>query len=203
MVTLDNSFSDTDHEHWDGIRSGDKSALEALATRYYRPLFHYSTKFTANHAHIEDCLQDLFLTIWEKQQALPSVRSVKAYLFTAIRHNILHRTQRDSLFRPLNDTDDAEAPDISPERLLLRHEDDMVQQQQLKKSLDQLPQRQREAIYLRYFEDLSYEEIAHVMGLNRQVVANYLQHALQTLRKHYQKIVFTGLLVLLTWYWLS
>lgn len=202
MLTLNDSFSGTDHAYWDGIRSGEKSALEALATRYYRPLFQYSTKFSANHALIEDCLQDLFLNIWEKQQSLSAVSSVKAYLFTAIRHNILHRTQRDNLFRPLNDSDDPEELDISPERLFLRQEHDQVQEEQLKRSLEQLPQRQREAIYLRYFEDLSYEEIAQVMGLNRQVVANYLQHALQTLRKYYQKILLTGAIgLLLSIFW--
>ncbi len=171
---------------------GDKTALEALATRYYRPLFHYCTRFTANHALIEDCLQDLFLEIWEKKTALTDVKSVKAYLFTAVRHNMLHRVRRDHLFTAFDETDEAENPIFDPERLLLVHEHEQTQKDLLKQSLDQLPRRQREAIYLRYYEELSYEEIASVMGLNRQVVANYLQHALLTLRKHCRNVLLDG-----------
>ncbi|WP_460634640.1 RNA polymerase sigma factor [Larkinella harenae] len=171
---------------------GDKTALEALATRYYRPLFHYCTRFTSNHALIEDCLQDLFLEIWEKNRGLAVVKSVKAYLFTAIRHNVVHRLRRDHLFAPLPETDESEDPVFNPESLLLTHELEQAQNNLLKQSLERLPRRQREAIYLRYYEELSYEEIASVMGLNRQVVANYLQHALETLRKYCRNVLLGG-----------
>lgn len=171
---------------------GDKTALEALATRYYRPLFHYGTRFTTNHALIEDGLQDLFLDIWEKKHTLTVVKSVKAYLFTAIRHNLLHRVRRDQLFTVFEETDDYEDSVFSPESLLLAHEYEQTQKDLLKQSLDRLPRRQREAIYLRYYEELSYEEIASVMGLTRQVVANYLQHALLTLRKYCRNVLLSA-----------
>lgn len=191
---MEDRFTHTDESYWQAIRVGEKSALESLATRHYRPLFHYCTRFTANHALIEDCIQDLFLDIWEKKNALSTVRSVKAYLFTAIRHNILHRNRRDHLFTTFDETDESGDPVFNPETLFLTSENEQVQNDLLKQSLDRLPRRQREAIYLRYYEELSYEEIATVMGLNRQVVANYLQHALLTLRKYCRNVLLGGLI---------
>ncbi|GAB3329308.1 sigma-70 family RNA polymerase sigma factor [Larkinella ripae] len=190
---MEDRFTHTDEIYWQAIRMGDKAALGALATRHYRPLFHYCTRFTTNHALIEDCLQDLFLDLWEKKSTLTAVRSVKAYLFTAIRHNMLHRVRRDHLFTTLEETNESEDPVFNPENRLLTHEYEQTQNDLLKQSLDRLPRRQREAIYLRYYEELSYEEIASVMGLTRQVVANYLQHALETLRKYCRNVLLTGL----------
>jgi RNA polymerase sigma factor (sigma-70 family) len=197
---LENCFKNTDEAYWQALRMGEKSALEALATRHYRPLFHYCTRFTANHALIEDCLQDLFLEIWEKRQTLTAVTTVKAYLFTAIRHNILHRNRRDQFFTTFDESDESADPVFNPENQYLANENEQVQNDLLKQSLDRLPRRQREAIYLRYYEELTYEEIASVMGLNRQVVANYLQHALLTLRKYCRNVLLTGLVgALIAW----
>ncbi|GAB3913444.1 sigma-70 family RNA polymerase sigma factor [Larkinella knui] len=198
---MEDRFTHTDETYWQAIRLGDKAALEALATRHYRPLFHYCTRFTVNHALIEDCIQDLFLAIWEKKQALTDVTSVKAYLFTAIRHNILHRNRRDQLFTTFDESGESADPVFNPESLFLASEDEQVQNDLLKQSLDRLPRRQREAIYLRYYEELSYEEIASVMGLNRQVVANYLQHALLTLRKYCRNVLLGGLIGLVAAWW--
>ena len=53
-------------------------------------------------------------------------------------------------------------------------ETDQLIRHKLRRAIELLPKRQREALYLRYFENLTYEEIAQVMGLQRQAVANYL-----------------------------
>src|SRR5690606_41672614 len=59
--------------------------------------------------------------------------------------------------------------------------------ERVRKFLAQLPKRQREALYLRYYENLTYEEIAGVMGLQRQAVANYIQYGLRRLRGYGQQ----------------
>ena len=67
-------------------------------------------------------------------------------------------------------------------------------EQKLQQIMSQLPKRQREALYLRYYENLTYEEIADVMGLRRQAVANYLQYGIQKLRDYWQQMVISLLL---------
>lgn len=188
MSDLPDNSTLSDDTLWQTLRAGDKKALGLLAERHYRALFHYGTKLTNNHALIQDCIQDLFLVVWEKRQINPALQSVKAYLFVALRNNILRQVKHDN---------QAEATDLSgletdwltnPESIYVQAEHEQSTQECLQQALNRLPKRQREAIYLKYYENLSYEEIATAMGLSRQVVANYLQNALHNLRDHWQDL---------------
>lgn len=178
----------SDDTLWGRLRANDKTALGLLAERYYRALFHYGTKLTANHALIQDCIQDLFLTVWEKRQTAPVLQSVKAYLFVALRNNLLRQVKHDNQGETINESDVVTDWTADPESLYVQAEHEQTVQTYLKQALERLPKRQREAIYLKYYENLSYEEIATVMGLNRQVVANYLQSALHNLRDHWHDV---------------
>lgn len=178
----------SDDRLWLQLRANDKTALGLLSERYYRALFHYGTKLTTNHALIEDCIQDLFLTIWEKRQTAQVLQSVKAYLFVALRNNILRQVKQDHQCEDIDGSDFGTDWLTDPESLYVQAEHEQTIHTCLKEALQRLPKRQREAIYLKYYENLSYEEIATAMGLNRQVVANYLQSALHNLRDHWQDL---------------
>ncbi|RYC69973.1 RNA polymerase sigma factor [Spirosoma sordidisoli] len=180
----------SDDALWEKLRTGDKQALGLLAERHYRALFHYGTKLTTNHALIQDCIQDLFLTVWEKQQTIPALHSVKAYLFVSLRNNVLRQVKQNGTSTDVDS--DLVATDwlANPETLYVQAEHEQSLHESLRQALERLPKRQREAIYLRYYENLSYEEIATAMGLSRQVVANYLQHALHNLRDHWQDLSY-------------
>lgn len=188
MSDLTDNSALLDHTLWQTLREGDKKALGLLVERHYRALFHYGTKLTNNHAMIQDCIQDLFLTVWEKRQTNPVLQSVKAYLFVALRNNILRQVKFDNYVDEV-DLSGLETDWLTnPESIYVQAEHEQTKQACLKQALERLPKRQREAIYLKYYENLSYEEIATAMGLSRQVVANYLQHALHNLRDHWQDL---------------
>jgi RNA polymerase sigma factor (sigma-70 family) len=70
-------------------------------------------------------------------------------------------------------------------------ETDQLVRHKLRRAIELLPKRQREDLYLRYFENLTYEEIAQVMGLQRQAVANYLQK----LCEHWHQLTTLVLLI--------
>ncbi len=188
MSDLPDNRTLSDDTLWQSLRASDKKALGLLAERHYRALFHYGTKLTNNHALIQDCIQDLFLTVWEKRQTNPALQSVKAYLFVALRNNILRQVKFDNHVEEV-DLSELETDWLTnPELIYVEAEHEQTTQACLKQALERLPKRQREAIYLKYYENLSYEEIATAMGLTRQVVANYLQHALHHLRDHWQDV---------------
>ncbi|RZK52474.1 MAG: sigma-70 family RNA polymerase sigma factor [Hymenobacter sp.] len=71
----------------------------------------------------------------------------------------------------------------SHEEFLIAQQTDAEQGQRLLAALNQLSKRQREALYLRFFDDFSYERIAEVMALNIQSVRNLIFRALQVLRQ--------------------
>ncbi|MCF0071865.1 sigma-70 family RNA polymerase sigma factor [Dyadobacter sp. CY261] len=169
---------------WQQFCAGDKSAFGELTEANYPALYHYGTRFTTDRDLIKDCLQDLFLEIWEKRETLSYIGAIKPYLFQSLRNNIIRRIRRQSVFSDIRDDDVQD--DISPESDWIVQETDQLTSQLLKQAIEALPKRQKEALYLKYYENLSYEEIAAVMGLQRQAVANYLQYGIQKLRDYWQ-----------------
>lgn len=171
---------------WQQFCAGDKSAFAEIAEWNYTALYHYGTRFTTDRDLIKDCIQDLFLEVWEKRESLTYIIAIKPYLFQSLRNNLIRRVKRQSVFSVISSNDSEAVEDISSEHDWISAETDQLTSDRLKHALELLPKRQREALYLKYYENLSYEEIAEVMGLQRQAVANYLQYGIQKLREYWQ-----------------
>ncbi|WP_020605382.1 RNA polymerase sigma factor [Spirosoma spitsbergense] len=178
---------------WQLYREGDKQALGHLVERYYRALKHYGLKFMVDESVVEDCLQELFLQLWQNRAQINATVSVKHYLFKALRHHILQhlRSQKRMPIQEL-DWDISIADETDSETLFIQQESLIQLTHALQAQLDSLPAREREALYLRYYGDLSIPEIAEVMNVNRQSVSNFLQKAITKLRKsRLSPILFT------------
>jgi len=132
---------------------------------------------------VEDCIQELFLQLWQNRLQINETDSVKHYLLKSLRHHILQslRSQKRQTFQEL-DWDTSITEDIDTETLLIRQESLAILSHTIQAQLATLPAREREALYLRYYENLSIPEIAEVMDVNRQSVSNFLQKALSKLR---------------------
>ncbi len=181
---MDVKFSQTpDQTLWQLYRRGDKQALGQLAERYYRTLKHYGLKFMVDASIIDDCIQELFLQLWQNRLRINETDSVKHYLLKALRHHILQylRSQKRQTFQEL-DWDTSVAEEFNTESLLIEQESLAILSHTIQTQLATLPAREREALYLRYYENLSISEIADVMEVNRQSVSNFLQKALSKLR---------------------
>ncbi len=157
-----------------------------MAEENYTALYHYGTRFTTDKDLIKDCIQDLLLEVWEKRESLTYIIAIKPYLFQSLRNNLIRRIKRQAVFTGISQNDDDMVGEISPELSLILSESDQLTSNRLRHGIELLPKRQREALYLKYYENLSYEEIAEVMGLQRQAVANYLQYGIQKLREYWQ-----------------
>jgi RNA polymerase sigma factor (sigma-70 family) len=178
---------ETDENLLQQFKTDDKQAFEMLMERYYQSLFQYGSKLSIDRELVKDCLQDLFLDLWEKRQNLAQIDCVKAYLFMSVRNNLIRRIKKESILQDLPEGSFFSDENLSPEINYIFAETDNWQFQRLQASIESLPKRQRESLYLRYYENLSYDEIAQIMGLQRQAVANYIQYALQKLRNFWQQ----------------
>lgn len=181
---------------WKQFCAGDIDAFTEIAEFFYAPLDHYCTRFTSDQDLIKDCLQDLFLDIWEKRGNLDHINSIKPYLFLSVRNNLIKRIRKNRLLSGIRDDDNGFDDFVSPESTFISNETDQLNLSKLAHAMDLLPARQKEALYLRYYNNLSYEEIGKVMGLQRQAVANYLQYGIQKLREHWSQTVILLFLLL-------
>lgn len=173
---------------WQRFRMGETAALEQLMIRSFTLLYRYGTKFTNDQAFIKDCIQDLFLDLWLRRENLSEAVAVKAYLLASLRRR-LHRGLIGQKWISGNsiDVDTLHFEiEFSIEESLIREELTRELASEIKACLDLLPKRQKEVVYLKFYENLSREEIAQVMGVNPQSVSNLLQAAYTCLRANWK-----------------
>ena len=176
-----------DIELFAAIREGDKEALSVLFLRYYDFLKHYGLRIAPSPELVEECIQELFIYIFEAYGRLSDVNQVKAYLFRSLRRRMIEKLSRErrqkEAGRELPTLTDIQ---FSSEDLRVQEENQRHIQQALALALNELPWRQREAIYLRYFNGLRTKEIAEIMGVANQTILNTLYQALKKIRKNKQ-----------------
>jgi len=168
---------------WDCFREGDEAAYTALATRYYRTLLHYGLRFTPNVQIAEDALQDLLIHLWLHRKNLKDTASVKFYLLKAFRHNIIKTLKPLAGEQQLTTQLEDHLMEFSSEELIIRNEHEAGLKNHVRELMTQLPVRQREVVYLRYFQELKSEEIGNLLSIKPQSVSNILQRALLNLKE--------------------
>ncbi len=172
-----------DLELWNLLIDGDEEAYSGLFCKYYPVLISYGKSLTSRHVLVPDCVQEVFIEIWiyRKNLAVPS--SVKAYLLSSIRKRIARRLERDHIFRHTREFADLEfSVNFNVLDEMITDEEARSQVYQLNKLLNQLPERQKEALYLRYHQELEIEQIAELMQINPQSVSNLLHRAIKHLK---------------------
>lgn len=178
-----------DNNTLESLSQGNEAALKKIIEKYYQPLFNYGSKFCDDRTIVSDCIQDIFVYFWEKRSSIKEIKSIRSYLFSSLRHNLIKILQQGKRHVDITKCDSFLNVDDNAEQQLILQELNKSQKQHLQKAIESLPKRQREALYLRYYEDLNYDEIAEVMNLSKQSVANYLQYALEKLRKDWKYAV--------------
>ncbi|GAB3980061.1 sigma-70 family RNA polymerase sigma factor [Spirosoma terrae] len=182
---LSTNFS-SDESLWERFKTGDRKAFEQIISLHYASLFRFGSRYSKDTGLIEDCLHDMFVYIWERRTHISGTDSIKKYLLKSFRHKILLELQRTQR-RGWVDEDEAldHAPEQNFEEFVVLIETEQLSARKIKTLIDLLPQRQQEALHLRYFEELDIDTIAQVMSINRQSVSNHLHKALNFLREHW------------------
>ena len=173
---------------WTAFKAGETWALEELYREYSNPLYNYGFKFNPDKEMIRDCVQELFVNLWERRQYLGNPAHIKNYLFKSFRL-IVFKT--NTLLQNREAYHDAENypffVSLSMEDEMMSEERDMQLKKRIGDTLNLLTARQREAIFLKFYENLSYDEIAEVMGLSVKGTYKLMARALEMLRKNLEK----------------
>jgi RNA polymerase sigma-70 factor (family 1) len=163
---------------WEQFRQGDADAFRRLYDRHWEALYAMARRKIAVEEEAADLVQEVFLKLWEKQQELPAVESVEAYLATALRNLIFNHYRRATVVRAA--TADLRSDASGPTAL------DMLQAQELHQLIDRevaaMPEKMREVYLLSRHEELSAPEIALQLTLSQQTVRNQISSALKRLR---------------------
>lgn len=170
---------------WDLFRGGDEAAFTELSRRHYRKLAHYGRKFCPDQALIEDSIQEVLIYLWTHRDRLGPATSVRHYLLKSFRHELLRALNKRNPTVEWTEQWDHLHMQGSEEDLLILSEEESKAVTRLSALLGQLPTRQREILYLRYYQDLGPEEIAQLLDMKPQSVSNSLYRSLSTLRENW------------------
>jgi RNA polymerase sigma factor (sigma-70 family) len=171
---------------WGSMVGGDRNAFLALYKSHYQALFSYGITLTANRELTKDCLQELFLEIWHKQSSLnKEIKNVRSYLFTWLRRKIFHEL---ALLSGKVFTDEMvesfATKEMCYEELLIAFQQSEEKKDQLREALRKLTKKQLEIIRMKFFENLSYAEIAVKTSLAPRTVYNLIYEAIRLLREN-------------------
>lgn len=135
---------------------------------------------------MKDCLQDLFQDLWISREHLTAnIGNVRYYLISSLRRRLLRALRKDRRYQHRESWEAFEFEYTLPlENQLIQHETIEEQKRLLQEALSNLSRRQREAIYLRFFQNLSYTEVADIMSMQVDSVYNTISKAIGILKKN-------------------
>jgi RNA polymerase sigma factor (sigma-70 family) len=189
FFTDKDSSAEKDSKIWNAFRHGSREALDYIFKEHGSNLFAYGSRFAKDQELVLDCIQDLFVELWNRRQNINETNSIKFYLLKALRRRIartIHGAKRMEII-----TDEAQyledKMDFSAEHFLVSQEIDQAKKVSLKRALEGLTKRQRESIYLKFFQGLNNEAIASVMGISEGSTFTLISQAIRALRLALQK----------------
>lgn len=179
---------------WAAFRAGDEIAFQELYDLTYPALFRYGVNLFGDRERVRDAMQEAYVGLWRRRPESTTVEQPWVFLLVSVRNQLIDSFRRESNAPP---PVPLSAP--SAETELIDEERHAQRRRWIRSHLDQLPQRQREALHLRYLSELDYPDIARIMDVTRQVAYNYVNRGLLTLRRTLGQYP-EGLLGLAVWW---
>ena len=156
---------------------GDDEAFMALVDRYSGRLLYYIRRLLEDASRSDDVLQEVWLTVYRKLNTLRDASAFSAWLYRTARNQAISTMRDENRHDVVERQIESDLIDDSRESWLF---DDI---EKLHRVLTTLSAAQKEAIVLRFFEDMNYQEIAEIVGCNVGTVRSRIHYAKQALRK--------------------
>src|ERR1700690_752356 len=182
------------------VKRGDRAAFAELVGKYQQPVMNFVFRSLRDETEAEDLAQNVFLQVYKSRQRYERTAKFSTWLFTIARNLCLNEIRRRSRH-----------PAESLEEAHVEHEDQPRQQyedkssvappekllhgelaQKIEEALAGLPENQRTAILLCRQEELSYEEIAEILGCSLSATKSLIHRGRETLKEKLKPYLKTG-----------
>jgi RNA polymerase sigma factor (sigma-70 family) len=176
-------LENTDTEIWAKFRNGDDEALSLIYAQISKRLYLYGLKFTSNQSIIEDSIQDLFCDLIRNRSNLGTTDNIRFYLMKSFNRKLQRQLQKEMKYN-LKENDEEYVFDItySIEHDIINGESSDQKKTSLNKALQFLTPRQKEAVYLKFTEELEYDEISEIMNMSVESCRNLIYKAIKSLK---------------------
>jgi RNA polymerase sigma-70 factor (ECF subfamily) len=161
-------------------QQGDREAFRLLYEAYKDQVYSIALHFLGGDAAAaEDIAQDVFLRLFTRIGQFRRDADFSTWLYRLVANACVDEHRRRRRFVPCEDTVEGSAPDPPPEEHCLRFE--LVDA--VRAALAELSPKLRVIVLLKYFEDLSYEEMARALGCSKGTVASRLNRSHKALAR--------------------
>ena len=157
------------------LSAGDNDALSTIYDLMARQIYVTAYAITANHADAEDALQDTILQIVKYAPSYRAGTSARAWMLTLARHRAVDIVRRRKSIIHIEDEQLASIADPN----------DSTEIASVWELLNALKEQERQLVILRLYDELSYAEIARVMGISVAAAEKRYQRALKKLKNAY------------------
>lgn len=177
----------TDYQLWKDFRAGDLAAYSVIYRKYFFVLYSYGKRISHDHELIKDCIQDLFIKIWNNRETLADTTSIRYYLLTSLKRKLfdtLELSNRRYLSEvDITDIENMESETSSEDR------DPYGQKEKVLKAVAKLSKHRQQILQKKFFENRSNQEIANEFNITVQSVYNLVFKTLHSLRKNLSMII--------------
>lgn len=163
--------------------SSDMDIIQSLYDQYANDLLLYGLKMGYHRDVLEDAIHDIFYRMCRSPHRLKKIEKLKLYLFSALKNQLVNVGKATSK----NSTTDIQEFNFTVEidslHILIEEEERIRIKEKINKLLEVLSDKQREVIYLRFFKEMSYEEIGIMLNMTPASVKNVVYKAINKIRK--------------------
>ncbi len=187
----------SDQDLWRKFLCGEDESITIVYNEYVDDLFSYGLKIVNDESLVMDCIQEVFINIIRNGYKFNIKVSIHVYLFRALRNKLFNELRlskrKREILNNLYQTQDLELID-SVEKKITEEENSQRIKKEIGTVIKSLTDKQREIIYLKFTEDLSYEEIAKLMEIDTASARTLLYRTLKVIK---EKLGKRGLLLFL------
>ncbi|MEH0152778.1 RNA polymerase sigma-70 factor [Limibacter armeniacum] len=159
------------------LEGEDEFAFRLLYDRYANQVRIFLSRLHLDD-HVDDVVQETFVTIWKKRKEINPEKSFNAYLFTIAKNFALKELKKSLTASVELEESIVPADSYNVEEAYVADELEMV----IHKAIEALPERPKHVFKLKRYEGMNTEEVAKTLGISNSTVENHMNRALHTLK---------------------
>src|SRR5690554_2341045 len=169
---------------------GDKEAFSFFYEFYINDLYAYGISLGGEKEVVKDAIQDIFLKVYFEEKKYSSVDHFKYFLLKSLKNRLYNFYKSKAVSSTTDISEEVLNFSITTTVLdkIIEEEDRVIIKQQVDDLLLKLTSRQKEAMYLRYIQELEYEEIAEILDITPHATRKLISRSMKRLREGEQLI---------------
>ena len=178
----------SEQELWEQFLQGDEVAYNQILNQYSEKMFNYGYRLCLDEDLVKDCIQDIFLRLWNNRSTISPTDSITWYLLKCTKTSVLRERKKWFNNEEL-ENDYFFNVEFDIETKLITDSETQMLGSKIKSLINQLPNRQKEILYLRFYDNLTLQEISELLEINPQSVYNLLQKAYKSFRSEWSPLL--------------